>query len=314
MEYAAFLGVSLTASAAEIKTAYRKKALLLHPDKPGGDAEQFKKLSEAYEKLQEYQNPAVQNDPMASMFNQFFATQHPAYNNPGGFVHQQPPKVHQVKINLSTAMKGLTVPFAYKRTVTCDCVKQQCPCCSGTGVQVVHRAIGPNMMQRIESLCPACQGRKTVANNNCGECKGQGSREKSETISLVLPAGIAPNAQFRYKRQGDILDGQAGDLIVIVITSEHSLFKTQGDNLLVKQSITLQQSLCGFTSTVTLPTDEILSFSMTGITSPGSRKIIAGKGFTAQGSLLVDFEVVWPEKISVEFVEALKNAIDKPLK
>jgi len=43
------LGVKMGASAVEIKKAYRKLALQLHPDKPTGDEEKFKEVSQAYQ-------------------------------------------------------------------------------------------------------------------------------------------------------------------------------------------------------------------------------------------------------------------------
>ena len=41
-------GTNRLSNIEDIKKAYRKKAMLLHPDK-GGDAEDFKSLTEAYE-------------------------------------------------------------------------------------------------------------------------------------------------------------------------------------------------------------------------------------------------------------------------
>lgn len=53
-DYYKLLGVSKTASQDEIKRAFRKKAHALHPDK-GGDAEEFKKVNEAYRVLSDPQ-------------------------------------------------------------------------------------------------------------------------------------------------------------------------------------------------------------------------------------------------------------------
>lgn len=50
-EYYAILAVSREATADEIKKAYRKKAMEVHPDRHGGDKikeAEFKKLNEAY--------------------------------------------------------------------------------------------------------------------------------------------------------------------------------------------------------------------------------------------------------------------------
>lgn len=51
--YHEVLGVSTAATQAEIRTAYKKESLRVHPDKPGGNAEKFKRLSEAYTSLME---------------------------------------------------------------------------------------------------------------------------------------------------------------------------------------------------------------------------------------------------------------------
>ena len=68
MDYYETLGVSKDASAAEIKKAYKRLASKHHPDK-GGDAEEFKKIQEAYETLSNPQKRAQSESPFGEEFH-----------------------------------------------------------------------------------------------------------------------------------------------------------------------------------------------------------------------------------------------------
>lgn len=54
-DYYEVLGVSKTASADEIKKAFRRLAVQHHPDKEGGNEDKFKEINEAYDVLKDAQ-------------------------------------------------------------------------------------------------------------------------------------------------------------------------------------------------------------------------------------------------------------------
>ncbi|KUF80850.1 Chaperone protein dnaJ 2 [Phytophthora nicotianae] len=115
------LGVSKTATAAEIKKAYRKLALKNHPDK-GGDPELFKTITVAYEVLSDpekrelydqYGEEGLQNGgggaDASDLFSQFFRGQ-------GGRRPRGPQKgedlTHPLKVSLEDLYNGKTVKLA----------------------------------------------------------------------------------------------------------------------------------------------------------------------------------------------------------
>lgn len=185
------LDVPKDADSSAIKKAYRKLSMTFHPDKHGGDGEEFKKISEAYqvlsdpEKKNKYDNP-MQNvfptftssyssplDPtgFASMDTNFFASLFAGV--PGGFTPGQTQHVtpksqninHKVLLTLEDFYVGKTCKFAVSRKVQCtDCDgeggwgKKQINCigCNGEGFRVSQR--GYNSVSR--SACIQCRGHK----------------------------------------------------------------------------------------------------------------------------------------------------------
>ena len=140
MDYYNILGVPRTASPEEIKKAYRKKAMETHPDRPDGDAELFKRITEAYEILSNSDKRSAYDNPRPN-FN-FNSQDFGGYNNPfggtpfdhifgRGFAQQrQTPRNRDItlpaNIDLKDVLTGKTLVIQYQlstgrlETVTVD--------------------------------------------------------------------------------------------------------------------------------------------------------------------------------------------------
>ena len=81
-DYYEILGVPKNASDEDIKKAFRQKAYEHHPDRPGGNAEKFKEMNEAYQVLSDKTKRAQYDQFGSSAFEYGAPGQGGAY---GGF-------------------------------------------------------------------------------------------------------------------------------------------------------------------------------------------------------------------------------------
>ena len=133
-EYYNTLGINVDATEKEIKSAYRKKALSLHPDK-GGDENEFKKVSEAYNVLSDptkkkhYDNFGADgiNNSKFDIFDQMFGTNK---NN------KSPDVTVKIEISLEEVYSGCIKKISYNRTVIDNSKAiKKCDDCNGKGIK-----------------------------------------------------------------------------------------------------------------------------------------------------------------------------------
>jgi DnaJ homolog subfamily A member 2 len=144
------LGVPRDASDDDIKKAYKKLAMIHHPDR-GGDAEQFKKVSEAYEILSDPEKRREHDQP------------------PFGGI-RNPPRQYEYTLNVTfeEAFKGITKNLKITRDPTCHS-------CGGHGMVSHEIRMGP-FCQIFQQTCPACHGRGT-----------RGGTQEQLMVTLILP-------------------------------------------------------------------------------------------------------------------------------
>ena len=241
-DYYEVLGVSKTADAKEIKSAYRKMALKYHPDRNPGDKEaeeKFKEAAEAYSVLSDedkrrkydqfgFEGPnmgsggfggfggGMNMEDIFSAFGDIFGGgSFSGFGGFGGGSARQQSKGRslrlKVKLTLEEAAKGTTKKFNIKKQVNCpDChgsgsadgKTETCPHCGGSGV-VVKMVNSLFGRMQTQSPCPHCNGEGKIIKNKCPKCGGEGTVSGSETIEVNIPAGVDNGMIVNVPGKGD---------------------------------------------------------------------------------------------------------------
>ena len=269
-DYYEVLGVDKGASDDEIKKAFRRKAIELHPDKEGGDEAKFKEAGEAYEVLKDAQkrqrydqfghagvggaaggggNPfAGQNinfdfgdlGDMGDIFSSFFG------GGGGRSRRRQPARGRDIEMALELdfeeAVFGVETEVKLNLNDTCEHCNgttvepghelKNCETCKGSGQEVrVSQTIFGNIQQAV--TCQTCQGKGKIPEKECSVCKATGVQRKDKNVKIKIPAGIYDGAIIRLKGYGEATaNGAKGDLFVNIQVRAHKEFTREGSLIL----------------------------------------------------------------------------------
>jgi len=342
-EYYDRLGITPDASENEIKKAYRKLALQFHPDrnKEPDAAEQFKKISEAYETLIDEEKRGIYNKygengikrdggfsggDAASIFEHFF-------NFPfGGGARSRDRRgrdmVYRVAVDLEDLYNGKTTKMKVTRSVVCiECsgsgckVKgagRPCPDCEGTGVKTRIMQFAPGMYQKTQTVCPECHGERVVIkeSDKCKKCKAQKVVEEQKILEVTIDKGMKDSSKIVFHGESNEEPGiLPGDLIFVVKEEKHKTFARKGNDLVMEHTVPLVDALCGFEFIIEhMDGRKLLVKSKPGeIIKPGEIKEVMGEGMPIhkrpyeKGNLYIKFNVEFPDKISASQISIIKQ-------
>jgi DnaJ-class molecular chaperone len=318
-DYYQILGVSRTATADEIKKAYRKLARKYHPDVNPNDPtaeDKFKELNEAYEvlsdpeKRQRYDQlgpnwqagadftppPGWQREPMEpggfgdlfgggrgpDGFSDFFESLFGGFRGARagpGFAMRGADVEADLTISLEDISRGAT------RHLTLSAA-ERCTSCGGTGNQDGR-------------LCPTCHG--------------TGLLRRPKSLAVHIPTEVRDGSVIRLAGQGEPGTGSApaGDLYLRLHLSPHPLFTfVADDDIQLELPVAPWEAALG--AKVTVPTlDGAVEMTIPPGSQGGQRLRLRGKGVPRQqggrGDLYVKLKIVVPPKLTTEERELLEK-------
>ncbi|HXV27180.1 MAG TPA: DnaJ domain-containing protein [Candidatus Paceibacterota bacterium] len=242
------LGVGRTASAEDIKKAYRKLAHQYHPDKKGGDEARFKEVNEAYQILSDpkkkdsydrfghaggqgggfrgeggaYQDFDFDMGGFGSIFDMFT----------GGFggagPSRRPPKGEDLNLSVAVSKGDLGKSKVYEFDAF-----DSCPACDSTGAENGKRKTCPDcqgqgrVRQAVRTpfgtfaqvaACAKCEGEGSIAEKKCGSCGGAGRKKSRRKLEIKLPKNLNDRYLMAFPQEGNAgpKGTPPGDLTVTV--------------------------------------------------------------------------------------------------
>ncbi len=347
-DYYEVLGVDRSASEQDLKRAYRKLALELHPDRNPGDAsaeERFKEASEAYQVLSEPDKRAAYDrfghaavsgagqgfgdiqdifSQFSDIFSDFFGGS-PFRGARRGGPQRGADLRTVITLSLKDAAFGIKKEVALSHPSPCQSCdgsgaeggrRTMCQRCKGVG-QIAHSR-GAFLLQ---TACPSCQGMGSTVEDPCKNCRGSGRVDIDRTVKVTFPAGIDDGQTLRVPGQGlaGTQGGPAGHLYVDVQIEPDPRFQREGSDLLHALLVSFPQAALGTETEVpSLENDEPIKVKVPAGVQPGDTVVVRGKGIPnlnrgGRGDLIVVVQLGVPKKLSrkaKKLLEELQQELD----
>ena len=314
-DYYEVLGVAKSATAEDIKKAYRKQAKQYHPDLHPNDKEaeaKFKEVNEAYSVLSDDQKRKQYDTfghagadgqgfggfggfggqgfdiDLDDIFSSFFG------GGFGGGQRRQSGPQRGADLKYRMNLEFMEAAFGTEKTI--DITKNEscgvcngsgaepgtsvetCPTCHGSGtVQERHQSLFGTVM--TTKTCQNCHGKGKVIKEPCSNCHGAGRERRSKKLKVKVPAGINEGEALTLRGEGEagINQGPYGDLYVEISVRPHAVFTRRGYNTYAEIPITFPQAALG--GEIEVPTiDGPVKYDLREGTQPGDVITLRNKG------------------------------------
>lgn len=284
-DYYEVLGVPRSASADEIKRAYRKLARQYHPDANPGNADaeaKFKEINEAHDILSDPQKRAQYDQfghvgdmppggggfggfggdvftdfgDLGDIFGSFFGGGRGDRSVDPNAPRRGADLEMALRITLETAYKGAKREIEVPR-------EENCPTCGGSGAEPgssvetcsdcggkghIDRTVRSFLGQAVQRVqCQKCGGKGKIVKTKCKKCGGTGRVQRKQKIEVNIPAGIDNGNRLRVQGggEGGFNGGPNGDLFIVIQIPDDQRFQRDGSDLHMKLDIDYPQAVLG---------------------------------------------------------------------
>ena len=344
-DYYEVLGLPRSASADDIKNAFRNLARQYHPDVNKADdaEEKFKEINEAYgvlsdpEKRAAYDRygfqgvntngmPDYSTMDISDLFDLF------GLGNFGGFggTSRRSRNAPRRGADLSTHLKLTFEEAVFGAEKEIDITRNdKCSVCSGSGaepgstpvtcqtckgageVRQVQQTFLGQMVQVV--TCPTCGGRGKMIEKPCTNCRGTGLERKTTRKKVNIPAGVDNGNQVRMVGEGQpgSNGGPNGNFYIEIEVAPHKFFRRNGNDILLDLDINMAQAALG--DEISIPTlDGEVKLRIPAGTQPGRVFRLKDKGApilqrTERGNQMVTVNVQIPITLTDEQEELLQT-------
>jgi len=229
----------------------------------------------------------------------------------------------EIQISFNDAIFGINRKILITKTSNClickgsgatpDSKMETCKHCNGQGkIREAKRSILGTIS--TTKTCETCLGAGEVPQKACDTCKGKGVLRREEEVSIVIPAGIRDGEMIRMTSMGEAISrGTPGDLYIKINVVPHTVFKREGNDLVMNLDIKLSDALLGTEYDIKTLDGDIKITIPEGVTINEILRV-RGKGVpiakNKRGDILIKLNIKLPTRLSRksrEIIEELKK-------
>ncbi|XP_058228333.1 uncharacterized protein LOC131336485 [Rhododendron vialii] len=319
VDYYNILKVNRNASDDDLKKAYRRLAMIWHPDKnPGagkGEAEsKFKQISEAYDVLSDPTKRQIYDLYGEEALKSGQVPPPPSSSRGGGSHHGGPHPNPSYRFNPRDAEDIYAEMFGGSSTSSRG-FREGYYGNSGAGMGLRKAAAVENALPcSMEELYKGAK-KKMKISRTIADSTGK-VRNVEEILTIEIKPGWKKGTKITFPEKGNQEPGVIpADLIFVVDEKPHAVFMRDSNDLVLNQEISLVEALTGKTLELTTLDGRNIIIPITEIVKPGYEVIVSNEGMPIskeprrKGNLRIKFDVKYPSRLTTEQKSDLKRVL-----